>query len=95
LLEIVWAVGLKFTHGFTRPGPSALTVTAMIGSFVLLAQALKQIPVGTGYAVWTGIGAAGTAVVGMVFLGEPRTMARAACVGLIVAGILGLRFLSR
>jgi quaternary ammonium compound-resistance protein SugE len=95
LLEIVWAVGLKFTHGFTRPGPSALTIAAMIGSFVLLAQALKQIPVGTGYAVWTGIGAAGTAVVGMLFLGEPRTLARAACLGLIVAGILCLRLLSR
>ncbi len=92
LLEIGWAVGLKFTQGFTRPWPSLLTGIAMAASFGLLSTALKSIPVGTGYAVWTGIGAAGTAMVGMLLLGEPRHAARLACIGLIVAGVIGLRF---
>lgn len=91
LLEIVWAVGLKYTHGFSRLWPSVGTVAAMIASFVLLAIALKTIPVGTGYAVWTGIGAAGTAIIGMVFLGESREVARMVCLVLIVAGVIGLR----
>lgn len=94
LLEIVWAVGLKFTAGFTRPGISLLTVSAMIASFVFLAQALRTIPVGTGYAVWTGIGAAGVAIIGMIWLGESREILRILCIGLIVAGVVGLRVFS-
>lgn len=94
LLEIGWAIGLKHTHGFTRLWPSVATLVAMIASFGLLAQALKTIPVGTGYAVWTGIGAAGTAVIGMVFLGESREVLRIICIVLIVAGVLGLKFAS-
>ena len=92
LLEIAWAVGLKYTQGFSRLWPSLMTVSAMIASFALLAQALKTIPVGTGYAVWTGIGASGTAIVAMVFLGEPRELVRIFCIVLIVAGVVGLRF---
>lgn len=91
LLEIGWAVGLKYTEGFSRFWPSVGTVAAMVGSFVLLAQALKTIPVGTGYAVWTGIGAAGTAAIGMLWLGEPRSLLRVMCLGVIVAGVLGLK----
>jgi len=94
ILEIVWAIGLKYTEGFSRLWPSVLTVCAMIASFALLAQALKTIPVGTGYAVWTGIGAAGTAIISMVFLGESRDLLRILCIGLIVAGVLGLRLAS-
>src|SRR5581483_2341834 len=89
--EIVWAIGLKYTEGFTRPWPCIGTVSAMIASFVFLSEALKTIPVGTGYAVWTGIGAAGTAALGMVLLGESRDPARIACIGAIVAGIVGLK----
>ena len=91
LLEIGWALGLKHTHGFTRLWPSVATVAAMIASFLFLAAALKTIPVGTGYAVWTGIGAAGTAALGMLWLGEPRSMLRVMCLGAIVAGVLGLK----
>lgn len=91
LLEIGWAIGLKFTAGFSRPWPSVATVSAMIASFLLLAQALKVIPVGTAYAIWTGIGAAGTAVIGMMFLGESREMLRVLCLVLIVAGVVGLK----
>ena len=94
LLEIGWAIGLKYTHGFSRLWPSVATIAAMIASFLLLAQALKTIPVGTGYAVWTGIGAAGTAILGMAFLGEPREALRILCVVLIVAGVVGLKFVS-
>ncbi len=94
LLEVGWAVGLKYTEGFTRLWPSVATVAAMAASFGLLALALKTIPVGTGYAVWTGIGAAGTAVVGMVFLGESREALRILCIVLIVSGVVGLRFAS-
>lgn len=93
LLEIGWAVGLKYSQGFTRPGITLLTVLTMIASFLLLAQALKTIPVGTGYAVWTGIGAAGTAIVGMLLLGEPREAGRLACLVLILAGVTGLKIL--
>lgn len=93
LLEIGWAVGLKYSEGFTRPGFTLLTVLTMIASFLLLAQALKTIPVGTGYAVWTGIGAAGTAIVGMLLLGEPREAGRLACLVLILAGVTGLKIL--
>lgn len=91
-LECSWAIGLKYSDGFTRPWPTAVTIVAMILSFWLLANALKVFPVGTGYAIWTGIGAAGTAVLGMVLFAEPATPMRIACIGLIVAGIVGLRF---
>ncbi len=94
LLEVVWAVGLKYTVGFTRLMPSVITVVAMIASVWLLALALKGIPVGTGYAVWTGIGAVGTAILGIVLFNEAATLARLACIGLIVAGIFGLKLVS-
>ena len=91
LMEICWAIGLKYTDGFTRLVPSVLTLAAMTISVVLLAIALKTLPVGTGYAVWTGIGAVGTAILGIVLFGEPATAGRLACIGLIVAGIVGLK----
>lgn len=94
LLEIAWAVGLKYTQGFTRPLPTALTLLAMASSFVLLAQALRSIPLGTAYAVWTGIGVVGTAVVGMALFAEPAGALRVACIALIVTGIIGLRLVS-
>ena len=94
LLEVGWAIGLKYTEGFSRLWPSVWTVSAMVASFALLAQALKTIPVGTGYAVWTGIGAAGTAIIGMLFLGESREIIRILCLVLIIAGVVGLRFAS-
>jgi quaternary ammonium compound-resistance protein SugE len=94
ILEIAWAIGLKYTEGFSRLWPSVVTIGAMIASFGLLAQALKTIPVGTGYAVWTGIGAAGTAIIGMLFLGESREVLRIVCIVLIVAGVLGLKLAS-
>jgi quaternary ammonium compound-resistance protein SugE len=94
LLEIVWAIGLKYTEGFSRITPSVITIAAMIGSIWLLAMALKSIPVGTGYAVWTGIGAVGTAILGIILFNEAATVARIACIGLIVAGILGLKLVS-
>lgn len=91
LFEIGWAIGLKYTEGFTRLMPSLLTAASMIASVVLLGLALKALPVGTGYAVWTGIGTVGTALLGIYLFGEPATAARLACIGLIVAGILGLK----
>lgn len=91
LLEVVWAIGLKYTEGFTKLWASVVTLGAMAGSVLLLAYALKTIPVGTGYAVWTGIGAVGVATIGMLVLGEPRSLGRVACIGLIVVGIVGLR----
>jgi quaternary ammonium compound-resistance protein SugE len=94
LLEVVWAVGLKYTEGFTRPLPSAMTLTAMLLSIVLLGRALRTIPVGTGYAVWTGIGAVGTALVGILVLGEPRDAGRLMALSAIIAGILGLKLVS-
>lgn len=94
LLEVVWAIGLKYTEGFSRITPSVITIAAMIGSVWLLALALKSIPVGTGYAVWTGIGAVGTAILGIVLFNEAATAARLACIGLIVAGIFGLKLVS-
>lgn len=94
LLEVVWAIGLKYTEGFSRLTPSVITIAAMIGSVWLLALALKSIPVGTGYAVWTGIGAVGTAILGIVLFNEAATAARLACIALIVAGILGLKIVS-
>ncbi|MDF3010519.1 MAG: molecular chaperone [Burkholderiales bacterium] len=94
LLEIVWAVGLKYTEGFTRLLPSALTVLAMVGSVYLLALAVRAIPIGTAYAVWTGIGAVGVAIVGMVLLGEPKDALRVGSILLIVLGIAGLKLVT-
>lgn len=94
LLEIVWAIGLKYAEGFTRLVPSLITIAAMVASVWFLAIALRTIPVGTGYAIWTGIGAVGTAILGIVLFAEPATAARLACIGVIVAGILGLKLVS-
>ncbi|MBD8656146.1 quaternary ammonium compound efflux SMR transporter SugE [Oxalobacteraceae sp. CFBP 13730] len=94
LFEIVWAVGLKYTEGFTRLWPTVGTVAAMIVSFGLLAQVLKTLPIGTAYAIWTGIGAVGTALVGIIVLGESASPARLACIGMIAAGIVGLKLVS-
>jgi len=94
LLEVVWAIGLKYTEGFSRLVPSVITIAAMIASVWLLAMALKSIPVGTGYAVWTGIGAVGTAILGIILFNEAVTAARIVCIGLIVAGIFGLKLAS-
>lgn len=91
LCEIVWAIGLKYAAGFTRFWPSAITVTAMLISIVLLGIAMKSLPVGTSYAVWVGIGAVGTAAMGIVLLGESASAARLLSLGLIVAGIVGLK----
>ncbi|MFC7396616.1 quaternary ammonium compound efflux SMR transporter SugE [Chelatococcus sp. GCM10030263] len=91
LFEVGWAVGLKYTEGFTRLWPSVLTGLSMIISLGLLGLALKTLPVGTGYAVWTGIGTVGTAILGIALFGEPATAARLAAIGLIVAGIVGLK----
>ena len=91
LLEVVWASLLKSTEGFTRLVPSLLTLAAMGVSFYLLSLALRTLPTGTGYAVWVGIGAVGTAIVGIVFLGEPRTALRLGSILLIVLGVVGLR----
>lgn len=92
LFEIGWAIGLKYTAGFTRILPTVLTVASMIISLALLGLALKALPVGTAYAVWTGIGATGTALLGIWLFGEPATALRLSCIGLIVAGIVGLKF---
>ncbi|GAA0427099.1 MAG: quaternary ammonium compound efflux SMR transporter SugE [Massilia sp.] len=94
LFEIVWAVGLKYTEGFTRLWPTVGTVAAMIVSFGLLAHVLKTLPIGTAYAIWTGIGAVGTALVGIIVLGESASPARLACIGMIAAGIVGLKLVS-
>jgi len=94
LCEIGWAVGLKYTAGFSRLWPSVATVAAMLVSIVLLGWSLKVLPLGTAYAVWTGIGAVGTAVLGMLLFGEPREAARLACIALIVAGIVGLKLVT-
>ncbi len=94
LLEVGWALGLKYSEGFTRLVPSILTVIGMILSFAFLSLALKTIPLGTAYAVWTGIGAVGTVILGIVLLGEPAEVLRLLCVGLIIAGVVGLRILS-
>ena len=95
LFEVAWAIGLKYTDGFTRLWPSVGTLAAMGVSFFLLSQALRTIPVGTGYAVWTGIGVIGTAILGMVLFEESRDALRITCLLLIVIGIVGLRVVSR
>ena len=94
LFEVGWAIGLKYTEGFTRIVPTLWTVASMIVSLALLGLALKTLPVGTGYAVWTGIGTIGTALLGIALLGEPSTVLRLACIGLILAGIVGLKLVS-
>ena len=91
LFEIVWAIGLKYTEGFTRLGPTAVTVGGMVLSVVLLGIALRDLPVGTGYAVWTGIGTVGTAIIGIWLFNEPATALRLGAMALIVAGIVGLK----
>ncbi len=91
LLEIGWAVGLKYTEGFTKPWPTMATVAAMVASMGLLGVALRTLPVGTAYAVWTGIGTVGTAILGIVLFREPATALRLTCIALIVAGIVGLK----
>ena len=94
LLEVAWAVGLKYTDGFTRPWPTVVTLAAMIGSMVLLALAVRTLPLGTAYAVWTGIGTAGAVLLGILLFNEPATLARLFFVGLIVAGIVGLKLVT-
>mgnify|MGYP001240535585 FL=1 len=91
VLEIAWALGMKASDGFSKLWPSVFTIVTMIASFTLLAIAMKSLPVGTAYATWTGIGAAGAAIFGMVFFKEAFTLPRVACVALIVAGIIGLK----
>jgi quaternary ammonium compound-resistance protein SugE len=91
LLEVGWAIGLKYTEGFTRPLPTVLTVLSMVASVGLLGWAMKSLPVGTAYAVWVGIGAVGTVILGIVLFDEPAHTARLVSVGLIVAGIVGLK----
>ncbi|WJD50667.1 quaternary ammonium compound efflux SMR transporter SugE [Enterobacter sp. PGRG2] len=91
LLEVVWAIGLKYTHGFTRLTPSIITASAMIVSIVMLSWAMKTLPVGTAYAIWTGIGAVGASITGMILLGESTSPARIISLVLIVAGIIGLK----
>ncbi|MGV3538793.1 MAG: DMT family transporter [Rufibacter sp.] len=95
ICEIGWAIGLKYTQGFTKLGISVATVVVMILSFVLLAQAMKTLPLGTAYASWTGIGAVGTAILGIVLFNEPKDLVRLACIGLIIIGVLGLKFLAK
>jgi len=94
VLEIVWAIGLKYTECFTKLVPSLVTGVALVASMLFLALALRTVPVGTGYAIWTGIGAVGTAILGIVLFAEPATLARLGCIGLIVAGIVGLKLVT-
>jgi quaternary ammonium compound-resistance protein SugE len=94
LMEIAWAIGLKYTEGFTRLVPSVLTLASMAASMALLGLALKTLPIGTAYAVWTGIGAVGTAFLGIWLFGEPATAMRLLCIGLIVSGIVGLKLVT-
>ena len=93
-LEVVWALGIKYTDGFSKPVPSVITIGAMIASVWLLAIALKSIPVGTGYAVWVGIGAVGAAIGGVMLFGESKSLPRLFCILLIVAGVVGLKLFS-
>lgn len=92
--EIAWAVGLKYTEGFTRIGPTVFTAVSLVISMGLLGWSVRTLPLGTAYAVWTGIGAVGTAALGIILFKEPATAARLTCIGLIVAGIVGLKFFS-
>jgi quaternary ammonium compound-resistance protein SugE len=94
LLEVAWAIGLKYADGFTRLWPSLWTIVGMIASFFVLAQGVRTLPIGTGYAVWTGIGAVGTTALGILILKESADPLRLACIGLIVIGIIGLKLVS-
>jgi quaternary ammonium compound-resistance protein SugE len=94
LLEVAWAIGLKQTDGWSRLWPSVITALLMIASFFFLSLALRSLPLGTAYAIWTGIGAVGTALIGVFVFDEPRTAARLVCIVLIVAGIVGLKLTS-
>lgn len=94
LFEVGWAIGLKYTEGFTRPVPAALTIASMIVSLGLLGLALKSLPVGTAYAVWTGVGTIGTVILGIILFAEPATALRLSCIGLILAGIVGLKLVT-
>ncbi len=94
ILEIGWAIGLKYTEGWSKLYPSLITAALMIASFQFLSMALKTLPIGTAYAIWTGIGAVGTAILGMILFDEPRDLVRILCILLIVAGIAGLKFTS-
>jgi quaternary ammonium compound-resistance protein SugE len=94
LFEVSWAIGLKYTEGFSRLVPSVLTLAAMVVSVVLLGMAVKSLPVGTAYAVWTGIGAAGTVILGIFLFNEPSDLPRLACIVAILTGIIGLRIVS-
>jgi quaternary ammonium compound-resistance protein SugE len=94
LLEICWAVGLKYTQGFTRPLPTALTLSAMVVSIALLGLAVRTLPIGTAYAIWTGIGAVGTVITGIVLLNEAVSAPRLICVCLIIVGIIGLKLVT-
>jgi quaternary ammonium compound-resistance protein SugE len=94
LFEVGWAVGLKYTEGFTRLWPSVWTLAALAVSMALLALAVRELPIGTAYAVWTGIGAVGTALLGILLFGEPRDLPRLLCIALILAGLLGLKLVS-
>jgi len=94
ILEVGWAIGLKYTDGWTKLYPSILTVIGMIASFYFLSLALKSLPIGTAYAIWTGIGTVGAAVLGMVLFDEPRDVVRILCIMLIIAGIAGLKITS-
>jgi quaternary ammonium compound-resistance protein SugE len=94
LMEVGWAIGLKYTDGFSRLVPSVLTLGCMLASILLLGLAVKTPPIGTAYAVWTGIGAVGTAVLEIILFGDPATALRLACIGLIVAGIVGLKLVA-
>lgn len=91
LLEVGWAIGMKYSMGLTRFWPSVFTIIALVASFVFLSIAVRTIPIGTGYAIWTGIGAAGTAILGIILFNEPASLARLACLALIVAAIIGLK----
>lgn len=93
ICEIAWAIGLKYSSGFTRLVPTIWTIAIMLLSFVLLSQAMRVLPLGTAYATWTGIGAVGTAIYGMVYFNEPRDWPRVGCIALIVVGIVGLKLL--
>jgi quaternary ammonium compound-resistance protein SugE len=94
LFEVVWAIGLKYTAGFTRLAPSVFTIIAMIASFAMLGLALRTLPLGTAYAVWTGIGTLGTVILGILIFQEPADLVRLACIALIIAGVAGLKFFS-
>lgn len=94
LFEICWAIGLKFSHGFTQIIPSTITIICMIASFYFLALALKSLPIGTAYAIWTGIGTMGTVILGIILFKEPATAMRLVCIGLILSGITGLKLLT-